>query len=179
MQHMQLKSRTSIRFAPTLPGKPATPGVAPLVDIVFLLICFYLFVTQSLQSLDEKQVELPIITQSQSQELLPAQIVINLMPDGTLVAAHEPVSLNELELKLRDAHQQSLDESRDLRVVIRADRNQTFDKLDAIMNLCRKIGLERVILRANDKTSSSKILPVTQKKLPGEIPGELPGGSLR
>jgi biopolymer transport protein ExbD len=148
---MQLKSRTAIRFNPKVPGKPATPGVAPLVDIVFLLICFYLFVTQSLQSLDERSVELPVIQQSQSQELLPAEIVINLLEDGSVVVAHEPMSINELAMHLRGAKRYSLDMGQELRVVIRADRHQTFDKLDTLMDISRRAGLETVILRAQDQ----------------------------
>lgn len=151
MQHMQLKNRTTIRFNPKVPGKPATPGVAPLVDIVFLLICFYLFVTQSLQSLDERSVELPVIEQSQSQELLPAEIVINLTVDGDVIVAHDPMSINQLAKHLRDARRESLDAGRDLRVVIRADRNQTFDKLDTLMDISRRAGLDMVILRAQDQ----------------------------
>tara|TARA_B100000683_G_scaffold262526_1_gene289711 strand:- start:437 stop:910 length:474 start_codon:yes stop_codon:yes gene_type:complete len=151
MQHMQLKNRTAIRFNPTLPGKPATPGVAPLVDIVFLLICFYLFVTQSLQSLDERSVDLPVIEQSQSQELLPAEIVINLTVEGDVIVAHEPMSINQLAMHLRQAQRQSLDQGRDLRVVIRADKNQTFDKLDTLMDVSRRAGLDMVILRAQDQ----------------------------
>ncbi|MAX25782.1 MAG: hypothetical protein CMJ19_14885 [Phycisphaeraceae bacterium] len=151
MQHMQLKSRTAIRFNPKIPGKPATPGVAPLVDIVFLLICFYLFVTQSLQSLDERSVALPIIQQSQSQELLPAEIVINLLEDGSVVVAHEPMSMNELAMHLRESKRYAMDIGQELRVVIRADRNQTFDKLDTLMDLSRRAGLDMIILRAQDQ----------------------------
>lgn len=151
MQHMQLKNRTAIRFHPQVPGRPATPGVAPLVDIVFLLICFYLFVTQSFQSLDDRSVQLPVIEQSQSQELLPAEIVVNLLADGSVVVAHEPMSINELALHLREARRQSLDHGQDLRVVIRADRTQTFDKLDTLMDISRRAGLDMVILRANDQ----------------------------
>ncbi|MFG0249881.1 MAG: ExbD/TolR family protein [Phycisphaeraceae bacterium JB051] len=151
MQHMQLKSRTAIRFNPKVPGKAATPGVAPLVDIVFLLICFYLFVTQSLQSLDERSVELPIIEQSQSQELLPAEIVINLLEDGSVVVAHEPMSINELAMHLRASKRYAMDIGQELRVVIRADRNQTFDKLDTLMDVSRRAGLDMIILRAQDQ----------------------------
>jgi biopolymer transport protein ExbD len=152
---MQLKNRTAIRFTPKVPGKAATPGVAPLVDIVFLLICFYVFVNHSLQSLDERAVELPVMQQSQSQELLPAEIVINLMPDGSVVVAHSPLSINELALKLRDAQRQALDEGRQLRVVIRADRAQTFDKLDTLMDICRRSGLDMVILRATEQVGEA------------------------
>lgn len=151
MQHMQLKNKTAIRFTPEVPGKPATPGVAPLVDIVFLLICFYVFVNHSMQSMDEQTVNLPVIKQSQNQELLPAEIVLNLMPNGNVVVAHEPLSINQVALQLRQARQDALDQGRSLRVVIRADRNQTYGKLDTLMDVCRRSGLDMVILRALER----------------------------
>ena len=152
MQHIQLKSKTSIRFTPKVPGKPATPGVAPLVDIVFLLICFYMFVTQSIQSLDERKVELPTVTKAIAQVLLPAEIVINLMPDGDVVVAHQKISINELAVKLNDASRQASEQGTEIRVVIRADKNQAFSKLNTLMEITRRAGLNTVILRAKEQS---------------------------
>lgn len=150
MQHIQLKTKTSIRFTPKVPGKPATPGVAPLVDIVFLLICFYMFVTQSIQSLDERKVELPTVTQPLAQVLLPAEMVINLMPEGDIVVAHQKISINELVVKLNDVSTQAREQGQEIRVVIRADKNQTFSKLNTLMEITRRAGLSNVILRAQE-----------------------------
>ncbi len=147
---MKLKHPGALKIQPVIPAKTLTPGVAPLVDIVFLLICFYLFVMQSIQTLDDPQVQLPTVSHVEHAILEPAEIVINLRHDGSLLVNHKLVTSGQLRAMLHREKQAASSKGADLRVVVRADRRQTFGKLDEVMTLCREAELGMIVLRAKE-----------------------------
>lgn len=122
--------------------------MAPLIDIVFLLICFYLLVSQLIQHQRDPSVQLPAMVSPVAQVEAPAEIVINLRADGKITIDGRPVPLETLvaviagELKRHEAAGTAL------RVVVRADKRQRFARLDEVLAACREAGLPQVIWRS-------------------------------
>lgn len=117
-------------------------NIAPLIDVVFLLIIFFMAVSQ-MTRVEGEPVKLPEAEEGESKEELPAGlVVINVYPDGRLVVfnqAHTLSSLNQLltgDVRERGAGAVS--------VLIRADTNTPWEKVGAIMRACAAQGVAKV-----------------------------------
>lgn len=129
-------------------SRPFAIRVAPLVDIVFLLICFFMLATEMVRAYKDPAVVLPTIGSDAAVAEGPAEIVINLREDGTVTVAGRTVALGELGPYLTRQKRAPTQGGRPLQVVVRADRRQPFGRLDGVLQICRQAGLARVVLRA-------------------------------
>jgi len=122
--------------------------VAPLIDIVFLLISFYLLVSQLVTSQKDASVVLPEMTNPVVQNERPAEFVINLRADGTATIDRRPAALPTVRAMLRAQLDRAAQAQQPLRVVVRADHRGRFGKLDDVLGICKDAGVERIVLRA-------------------------------
>ncbi len=123
-------------------------GVAPLVDIVLLLISFYLIVSNSIRSYEDPAVELPRMSSELVGDEVPAELVINLRADDTLTVNRVAVPLDGLTELLSSERERGTARGESLRVVIRADRRQRFERLNRVLEACRDAGITSTLLRA-------------------------------
>jgi biopolymer transport protein ExbD len=128
-------------------------GMAPLVDIVLLLICFYLLVMQSIQNQVDARVQLPVVSGHRTTEIRPAELVINIDVAGTITLNGEAVDEAALLRLLHLEQDKALWSGRRISVVIRADARQTFDALDGAMAVCREAGISTVVVRTQESRS--------------------------
>lgn len=137
-----------LRFAEKISND--TPGLAfaPLVDIVLLLICFYLFVSKSIEDYEDATIDLPTIAHVQSLQEQPAEIVINLRADGDVHVNDQPITIELLGQHLQAQRNRLTRIGQPLIVVVRADRRQRFEVLDRVLSICRDVGVRHVSIRA-------------------------------
>ena len=122
--------------------------VAPLIDIVFLLICFYLLVAQLTSNQKDPSVQLASMANPVAQPEGPAELVVNLRDDGVLTVGGRPVSLPGLRAMLmRESHRAGRADQA-LTVAIRADRRQQFGRLNDVLAVCRQASVRTLIIRA-------------------------------
>ena len=125
-------------------------GMAPLVDIVLLLICFYLLVMQSMQSRTDDQIDLPQMANNETSEVVPAELVVNIDETGKINLNGVPVELASLSDTLIAERSRATASGARLNVVIRADGRQSFGLLDAALAACRDAGLPGATIRATE-----------------------------
>ena len=125
--------------------------VAPLIDIVFLLICFYLLVAQLIGSQKDPSVQLASMSDQVLAAEAPAELVINLRDDGTVTVGGRPVRMSGLRALLADEKSNAAQAGQRFSVVVRADRRQRYGKLDEVLRLCRQAGVGKLIFRAAGK----------------------------
>ncbi len=125
----------------------ATFYVAPLIDIVFLLICFYLLVAQLISEQKDPSVELASMANPEIRSEGPAELVINLRRDGAVTVSGRTVSLPALRALLSDQSDAAHRTGRTLRVVVRADRRQKYAKLDEVLETVRRSGIKQIVFR--------------------------------
>ena len=135
-------------FAPQTAGVAASIQMAPLVDIVFLLICFFMLTTQLIAMQQDEAIDLPTMTAPVAQPQSPAEIVVNIRADGTLRANSAVVNLAELRDLLMHESERAAADAKPLRVVVRADRRQKFALLGKVMEACAEADIKSVIWRA-------------------------------
>ncbi|MEX2168944.1 MAG: biopolymer transporter ExbD [Pirellulales bacterium] len=119
-----------------------TMNMTPMIDVVFLLIIFFL--VSSHLARQETQVALDLPTASTGEpleETAQQRVTINVMPDGQVLLAGRTVAPEELAAKLTFERSRS---GNDLEVRIRGDREVTFSVIEPLLVACAEAGVWNV-----------------------------------
>ena len=114
--------------------------IMPLVDIVFLLLVFFLVATTFLEEEKDLLVRLPESTEGIGREVHSRPATINIREDGTPSWGGKTVSLAELEGKLKSWAK----DHPNIGVVLRGDRKAHHEAIVKVLGLCRRSGVRRV-----------------------------------
>lgn len=113
-------------------------NVTPLVDMMFILIIFFLVTTQFQQEERDIQVNLP---ETRTGETLSSAarslIVINVRRNGNYVIRDKIMSPDEL----RDLIVQAVARNPDQKVLVRADKQALHGYVAAAIALCKQAGI--------------------------------------
>lgn len=140
-----------IQFASAEQDSGVIIHVAPLIDIVFLLICFYLLVAQMISNQKDLSVQLPAMANPVIRQEAPAEFVINLRHDGIITVGGQRISLSALRTMLADQVDGANRTKRTFSVVVRPDRRQRYGRLNEIFEVCRQSGVRTLVFRAAEK----------------------------
>lgn len=104
-----------------------------MIDVVFLLLCF--FVTTSVFSQWEMEVDvvLPSAQSSQMPDRLPGEVIVNLSRDGSITINQRKYTPDELRDRLSRLAQLFPGQP----VIIRADKDSRTEQLIGIVDVCR------------------------------------------
>jgi biopolymer transport protein ExbD len=114
-------------------------NMTPMIDVVFLLIIFFL--VSSHLAKQEVQLQLPLPTAESGQENVEENVprlTINVLADGALWLSGRHVLPGELETRLRDRLK---DVGSGLQVRIRGDRSTPYRFVEPIMLACARVGI--------------------------------------
>ncbi len=120
--------------------------MASLMDIVFLLLCF--FVTSSVFSQWETEVEITLPT-AKSATIpggMPGEIILNLNADGQVSVNGRVLSLEDVTLRLSRIAESFPGQP----VVIRADMSCAYEKLMSLIDACRTANVWNFSLATED-----------------------------
>lgn len=107
--------------------------ISALIDVVFLLLIFFAISTTFLET---SGIPLELPESTSTAERKPEDLTIAISAEGTIEFQGRVVSLQELEVFLPHA----LDESGTRQVTIRADQNARHGKVIGVMDLARRVG---------------------------------------
>ena len=113
-------------------------SIAPLLDVEFLLLIFFLVTSRFEKQERELDLELPEASQSVPITETPSEIVVNLGVDGQLVIDGSIRGLDELEKILAQA---SANNPLTQTVLIRSDRRAPVGSFIGVINVCKELGL--------------------------------------
>ena len=114
----------------------ATINLTPMIDIVFLLIIFFMVGTHFTQLNEAERdiaIQVPAVSDGQALTAAPRKRVINVHSDGRIVLDRESVSLEQLKGKLVEARSQY----EKLGVVIRGDAEGRFQRVAEVITTCK------------------------------------------
>ena len=117
-------------LGPTNPGVPLTP----MIDVVFLLLCF--FVTSQIFAQWETEIDiaLPTAATGGMPQRLPGEVIINVMADGTAVVNGQ--SLGDGELRTMMDRLVELFPGQP--VLLRADKSTAYEHVVRVLDTCRQ-----------------------------------------
>ncbi len=110
-------------------------SLTPLIDIVFLLLIFFLVATRFAEEERELDVLLPEASEAQPLTSKPRELFINIDHEGRYYVTGKIVSLAELQPLLHAAYVNNPGRAS---VVIRADRRCHWEHVVAAMNACNR-----------------------------------------
>lgn len=123
--------------------------LTPLIDVVFLLLIFFLVATNFTRKELDQQVKLPR-AEGGARETAPGkQLVINLRAGGEAVVSGRLVSDADLRRVVADWRAENPNE----RVVLRGDESVRYGRFAQVMGLCRALGVTNVDLPVEDSPS--------------------------
>lgn len=118
-----------------LPSKtePIQFQLAPMIDVVFLLLCFFITSTIYAQWETEVDIQLPAAETGHTPQRRLGEVVINVHPDGRTVVNQRELSSEELAGFL-----QTIAEGDAFSIIIRGDENTPYREIVRVMDLCRQ-----------------------------------------
>ncbi len=121
-------------------NKPLDINVAPLIDIVFLLLIFFMLASEFT---DFKTIDLVSPIESNTNiEITKLPIIINLSETGTIHVNSETIEKNNLSNFLKT----TLTENSSKKVVINTDENTKINLLIDIIDIVRDLGIDKIAL---------------------------------
>jgi biopolymer transport protein ExbD len=109
--------------------------IAPMIDVVFLLLCFFITAQVFAQWETEIGIKLPTAESGAPPRRLPGEIILNVMADGRVI-------LNGRELDdatLRDRLKRVAELFPSQPVLIRADKATDYEHVIRVLDACRKV----------------------------------------
>ena len=117
-----------------------TIAMAPLIDVVFLLIIFFLVATSFYRPKPEQDldVQLPKATEGEERPDPSPDIIINVRQSGVFVVEGRVLSIQELSQLLVDAVAKDPEQG----VIVRGDRRAIYDNVVSVFDACARAGIE-------------------------------------
>lgn len=120
----------------------AEVDMAPMIDLVFLLLIF--FMVASVASTKKLEVAIPLSSHAKVPDNIQGRAVVSIDANGEYYLGMNPMTLPELTEQIK----QELELNENLRVLIRADRRVEFETCKKLMIACGSIGANDLIYSA-------------------------------
>ena len=111
-------------------------SLTPLIDVVFLLLVFFMVVSKFADEDREMDVILPSASEAKPLTAAPDELFVNIDRDGGFFVDGKTLNLPELETML--AQSAAKDPNRP--VIIRADKDVALQATVDVINACNKVG---------------------------------------
>ena len=120
-------------------GPPVgTLSLMPLLDVIFLLLIFFLVATRFAEEDREMEMPLPDASEAMPLTVAPKEVFINIDAEGRYFVRGKEVEEAELEQILMRAAANNPHQA----AIIRADRNVRWQFVITAGNLCKRAGVE-------------------------------------
>lgn len=122
--------------------KPEVPGfqIAPMIDVIFLLLCFFIASQIFSQWETEIGIVLPTSTTGDPPDRLPGEIIINIAIDGSVVINNQKFDDNSLKILLKRVSTLFKGQP----VLLRADRLTAYEHIVHVLDLCREADIGNI-----------------------------------
>ncbi len=126
-------------------------NLTPMIDILFLLIIFFVVGTKFTDNERPFDVELPTVSEAPPLTSPPQELIVNISREGTLVLQGETLTDTELGQRLNEASVQYADQA----VLIRGDQEIRYQRIAEILAICKQSGIQRISLGTRVRTANN------------------------
>jgi biopolymer transport protein ExbD len=139
-----------MRIGRAIQEEAETIQMAPLIDIVFLTLIFFMVTSVYATLESEVDITLPTADTAQKGERAQGEIFINLRNDGTIVVNERTLTIEELQETLHRVATYFPGGA----VIIRGDYNANLGNAIQILDCCRKADIQQVAFAALPEETS-------------------------
>jgi len=129
-----------VNFRKRLQPEPRGFLIAPMVDILLVLLGFFMLTWSFSRQERELDVQMPSAGESKEQRRSVGEVIINVKSDGSLVMNRRTMSAEELLLALSRVASLYPDQA----VVLRGDQRVDYGTIVKTLDLCRRANIWNV-----------------------------------
>lgn len=132
-----------MKDASDLKPRGAKMNLTPMIDVVFLLIIFFVVSNTMMQNDVSMQLDLPsaVSGEADADETESGKIILNVDTSGSVFFGAKPVTRDELKAALL---KEKSDARRPLEIRIRTDRSVPYERIEPVLILCAESGIGNV-----------------------------------
>ena len=121
---------------------PHHPGIqlAPLVDVLLLLLIFFLLTWNAARNENELDVKVPKASAAKERSAPIGDVVVNVKADGNVIVNRRTLTGPDLTTLLKGLVQLNADQA----VIIRGDEAGAYKNIVSILNICSEAGVTNV-----------------------------------
>ncbi len=120
----------------------ASIDLTPIIDMVFLLLIFFLVATTFHQTERELKIALPVASSAAPISSLLQELVINVDVEGRIIVGGRIISAEEL----RSTVQEAVAANPEQKVTIRGDRGSLYANIVTVLDICKIAGIQEPYL---------------------------------
>ena len=130
-------------------SRAAAVQMSSLMDVIFLLLCFFVTTSMFSQWETEISITLPTAKSATVPGRMPGEIILNLAKDGTVSVNGQTLTLAEVTERLTRIAKLYPGQP----VVIRADKETAYESLVGVIDACRTADVWNFSLATKDEES--------------------------
>ena len=130
-----------MRFNNAKQSRPMQLNMTSMIDIVFLLIIFFMIVSQ-ISETNKEQIELPALSAELEQQS--AKMTVNINADSEVIVSGESIGTNQLQAMISQELAAVDGNTNRLFVTLRVDRNALTDRANEVMRILNGAGIPGV-----------------------------------
>lgn len=116
--------------------------LTPMIDMVFLLLIFFLVATTFQQEEREMQIALPVASAAGPISASLRELIINVDAEGQIIIAGQTYSDDQLKTLVTD----SVEANPERKVTVRGDRSTTYANVVRVLDICKGAGIQEPYL---------------------------------
>jgi biopolymer transport protein ExbD len=116
--------------------------LTPIIDMVFLLLIFFLVATTFQQTEREMKIALPVASSAGPISAALRELVINVDDGGRIYVSGRQVEAQELRTMISEA----LAANPKQKVTVRGDRNTPYSAIVVVLDICKGSGIQEPYL---------------------------------
>lgn len=123
---------------------PSDLELAPMIDVVFLLLIFFITSWQFARFERDMDISVPAAEQTDNSKQTVGEIILNVREDGAVVLNGAPVTSEELLGRLKTISGAYPDQA----VILRGDSKADFQHIISVLDLIKQAGIWNVAFAA-------------------------------
>jgi biopolymer transport protein ExbD len=114
--------------------------IAPMVDILLVILVFFIVTWNFALSENELDVRVPTATKANETQPYVGQVVINIAANGTVIVNRQPKTSQELLELLKKLSQLYPDQA----IIVRGDQGVEYKHIVDVLDICRQANIWNV-----------------------------------
>lgn len=132
-------------------GVLPTFQMTAMMDVIFLLLCFFITTSVFSQWEYEIDISLPSAQSGKVPDRLPGEIIINIAKDGRIAINQQDLTLEALKSRLDRLARYFPGQP----VVLRADKDTRYEDLIKVVDTCRKADIWNFSMATSEDKSAA------------------------
>lgn len=121
-------------------SEDATINLTPMIDVVFLLVIFFMVGSKFSEAESRIKVNVPTVGEMQSITRAPDERVVAIAIDGSLSLDDQPITLSQLTSELRAQHESYPG----LKVAVRGEASGSLQQTVEVLHAVRSSGVDQI-----------------------------------